>query len=82
MCVCVCVCVCDQRLAVLTKTVITCKIEYSQTIKLRSVCTPKHHDCAQVPLQSNKIASISSVVVEPLLLLGTQHLMVKDVTQS
>ena len=55
VCVCVCVCVCDQRLAVLTKTVITCKIEYSQALKLRSECTPKHHDCAQIALPSNSV---------------------------
>jgi len=36
--------------------VITCKIEYSQALKLRSECTPKHHDCAQIALPSNKIA--------------------------
>ena len=54
-CVCVCVCVCVW-LAVLTKTVITCKIEYSQALKLRSECNPKHHDRAQIALPSSKIA--------------------------
>ena len=51
VCVCVCVCVCDRLLSVLTKTVITCKIDYSQALKLRSECTPKHHDCAQIALR-------------------------------
>jgi len=29
---------------------------HSQATRLRSDCTPKHHDCAQIALPSNKIA--------------------------